>query len=82
MISYVYIIDFLKLLGQYNVAEIYELSNCFLGTSNQSYVFMHIVKQDVGVIKIARFNQPTHLYRDDSYDPECKTIRWVKDYRK
>ena len=82
MISYVYKKDFLKLLEQYNVAEIYELSNCFLGTSNQPYIFIHIVKQDVRDIKIAMFNQPTHLYRDDSYDPECKTIRWVKDYRK
>lgn len=81
LISYVYKKDFEKLFMQYNVAKIFELSNCFLGTYNEPYIFIHITKQRVKEIKIATFNSPAHLFRDDIYDPLCGKIRCAYQYR-
>jgi len=73
--------DFEKLFEQYNVAEIFELSNCFLGTYNEPYMLIHITKRCVKEIRIATFIEPAHLYRDDSFDPLCGTVRWCREYR-
>lgn len=72
---------FAEIFRKYNVAEIFEISNCFLGTYNVRYMLIHIVKQPVETFKISVYEEPAHLYRDDIFDPDCGKIRIPDKYR-
>lgn len=72
---------FAEIFRKYNVAEIFEISNCFLGTYNVRYMLIHIVKKPVEAFKISVYEEPAHLYRDDIFDPDCGKIRIPDKYR-
>ena len=72
--------DFVTLFSKYNLSELFEISNCFLGAWKEPYMFMHITKEQISDIKIASYERPAHLYRDDIYDPKCGKLRVCEDY--
>lgn len=72
--------DFARLFKKYNLKELFEISNCFLGAWQEPYMFMHVTKAPVSLIKIATYEKPAHLYRDDIYDPDCGELRVCDKY--
>lgn len=72
--------DFSLLFQKYNLKELFEISNCFLGAWQEPYMFMHITKAPAPLIKIATYEKPAHLYRDDIYDPDCGKLRVCDRY--
>ncbi|MBR3564139.1 MAG: hypothetical protein IKN92_05050 [Clostridia bacterium] len=72
--------DFVRLFSKYNLAELFDISNCFLGSWQEPYMFMHITKEQVPGIKIATYDRPAHPYRDDIYDPNCGKLRLCDNY--
>lgn len=72
--------DFVELFSKYNLAELFDISNCFLGAWQEPYMFMHITKEQVQNIKIAAYDRPAHPYRDDIYDPNCGKLRLCDNY--
>lgn len=63
-----------KLLNKYYIREIYELSNCYLGTFNTPYTIWHISKEKTDNIKTAVFYDSAHPYRDDDGDGKVMRI--------
>lgn len=72
--------DFVKLFEEYKPVELFEISNCFLGTWREPYMYMHITKKPVDSFKIAVYDKPAHIYRDDEFDPECGHLRLCDKY--
>lgn len=72
--------EFVEVFKKYYLAELYELSNCFLGSYNEPYMFLHIVKTPVDSIRVSVYHEPAHLYRDDIHDPQCGKLRIVDHY--
>lgn len=56
--------EFEKLLREYNIAELFELSNCFLGTSGEPYMLLRIVDTPVDRVKVSFFYIQPHVYMD------------------
>lgn len=73
--------DFAKIFEKYYVSEMFELSNFVLGTYNEPYMFLHLVKQPVKEFKIGVYYEPAHLYRDDIFDPDISIKRIPATYR-
>lgn len=72
--------EFAKVFDHYYLAEMFDLSNCFLGTHNEPYIFLHIVSRPVETIKISGYDCPAHKYRDDYYNPDSNIVQPPKDY--
>lgn len=71
---------FVELFKRYNLAEMYELSNCFLGAHCEPYMLFHLVATPVDYIKVSVYDKPAHLYRDDIYDPQSGILRISDKY--
>lgn len=82
MLSYIHKQDFEKLFEKYNLVEIFDLSNCFLGTGDTPHLFLHITKGNVKQVKIAVFDEPSHIYRDDYYNPYSNKRTVANEYRR
>ena len=54
-----------KLLSKYNIKEIFDLGNCYLGGGNERFTFWHIVKEEVSNVKTAVYYGSAHQYRDE-----------------
>lgn len=82
MLSYIHKQDFEKLFEKYNLVEIFDLSNCFLGTGDTPHLFLHITKGNVKQVKIAVFDEPSHIYRDNYYNPYSIKRTVANEYRR
>lgn len=56
---------FEELLSKYYIAELYELSNCFLGNAGEPYMFLRIVDTPVDSVRISFYRKAPHIFRDD-----------------
>lgn len=54
-----------KLFEKYYIQEIFEVSNCYLGSYNEPYAYWHITKKKSARIKTAVFYGYAHPYRDN-----------------
>ncbi len=54
-----------RLFGKYYIQELFELSNCYLGSYNEPYMYWHITKKKSKTIKTAIFFGYSHPYRDN-----------------
>lgn len=65
-----------KLFEKYYIQEIFEVSNCYLGSNNESYAYWHITKKKPTGIKTAIYYGYAHPYRDNE-NAEGKL--WIPD---
>ena len=54
-----------RLFSEYYIHELFDLSNCYMGTANARYVLWHIKKDQPQNVKIANFYGYAHPYRDN-----------------
>lgn len=54
-----------RLFEKYYIQELFELSNCYLGSYNEPYMYWHITKKKPKTIKTAVFFGYAHPYRDN-----------------
>ena len=76
----IYRIEFQKIFEKYSVSELFDMSNFVLGTYNEPYMFIHLVKKPVKEFKISVYEKPAHLYRDDINDPKAGKMRIPEKY--
>lgn len=72
--------EFEKLLSKYYIAELFELSNCFLGNCGEPYMFLRIVDTPIDTVKISFYNKPPHVYRDDGDTFGYDKVRLAEKY--
>lgn len=72
--------EFERLLEKYYISELFELANCFVGTGNEPYMFLHVVDKPVDRIKISLFYQCAHIYKDDPNNFKSGTIYLPDNY--
>lgn len=72
--------EFVEIFKKYYASEIFYLSNYFLGTYQEPFIFLHIISSPVKRIKIASYNAPPHPYRDDWHDPDHNVLRRSDKY--
>lgn len=68
-----------RLFSKYHLHEMFELSNCYLGTFDESYVLWHVSKKKPEYVKVSIFHGYAHDYRDDLC--EKTTFRLPQSYR-
>lgn len=58
---------FEKLVKKYYVSEIFDLSNCYLGTHiiDQHFMFIHLVRNPINKFKVSLYSNSAHSFRDD-----------------
>lgn len=54
-----------RLFQKYHMLELFELSNCYLGSFNEPYMYWHISKRKPEFVKTAVIYDFTHPYRDN-----------------
>ena len=54
-----------KLFEKYYIQEMFEVSNCYLGSNNEPYAYWHITKKKPTGIKTAIYYGYAHPYRDN-----------------
>lgn len=74
--------EFEKLFEKYYIAELFELSNCFMGTGSVPHMFLHIVDTPVDKVKISFYQKPAHDYRDYGNAFSSKKITLPAKYNK
>lgn len=74
--------EFEKLFEKYYIAELFELSNCFMGTGSVPHMFLHIVDTPVDKVKISFYQKPAHDYRDYGNAFSSKKISLPAKYNK
>ena len=54
-----------RLFQKYHMLELFELSNCYLGSFNEPYMYWHISKRKPEFVKTAVIYDFAHPYRDN-----------------
>ena len=58
-----------NLFDKYYCLELFDISNCFLGSYNQPFMFWHVSKEKPKYVKVSSFSGHAHPYRDDEQKP-------------
>lgn len=71
-----------KLFSEYYIHELFDLSNCYLGTYNTRYAYWHVSKKKPEAIRMSYFYNEAHPYRDRDRSIETATVsdKYNDDY--
>lgn len=71
-----------KLFSEYYIHELFDLSNCYLGTYNTRYAYWHVSKKKPEKIRMSYFYNEAHPYRDRDRKIETATVsdKYNEDY--
>lgn len=78
----VYVNDLKNLFDEYYIKEMIELSNCYLGETDQSYIYLHLTKVKQQKIRLAVFYKNAHVYNNKALKVEGVVVpkTYTKDY--
>lgn len=75
---------FEELLSTYYIAELFELSNYFLGNASEPYMFLRIVDTPVDSVKISFYKKAPHIFNDNGetfgYDSIFRAEQYTEEF--